>query len=160
MTEGDLRGVRKGFEDAGDQDAADAVTTTIRDQLKPRIDALEKQVGPDDPFLRQLKRMYDQSPFQTEADYQAALKDPVMKQVVEFHKTHPAPWLEENYRASAKIDPGTETPRRNADLDTRMSLMPNMDDAAPTRASRKAGTVPKSTLEKHSILEQDRKSVV
>lgn len=130
LVEDQLRGIRQKFIDAKDAESAAKVKTII---------------GGED------------SPFKTEKDYQDALNDKNVQAALAIHRQFVEPTLEENYRASAKIDPSQEIPARGRDTNSHMSLKAILDDAATDYKSTdlKAGGNIRNTLEKHSPLERE-----
>lgn len=97
LHEDNLRSVRKGFEDAGNTDAAASVNTIIGGKG---------------------------SPFKTETDYQNFLNDPKTRQAIDRHKALWEQIVDPQYKQAMSIDPDEVLPSRGLQTGARINLNP------------------------------------
>lgn len=95
LHEDNLRSIRKGYEDAGNTDAANGVNTIIGGKG---------------------------SPFKTEADYQAFLDDPQTQLAIERHKALWDDIIAPQYRHAMSLDPDEKLPERGLQTGARINL--------------------------------------
>lgn len=107
LTEDNLRSVRRGFEEAGDEASAAGVHSVIGSRG---------------------------SPFATEADYQAFLADPATQAAIERYKQLWDAQVEPMYKKAMMIDPDEVLPSRGEQTGARVNLMA-IREGEPTAAA-------------------------
>lgn len=103
LTEDNLRSVKQGYLDAGEKEKAASVGTTIGGKS---------------------------SPFKSESDYQAFLKDPAVQKAIDRHKSLWGETVEPMYKSAMSINPDEPLPSRGLQTGARINLY-GVDPLAP-----------------------------
>ncbi|MFA7279103.1 MAG: diguanylate cyclase [Sterolibacterium sp.] len=113
--------VFKGDDELGDRAMAVMVEDNLRDLKK-------NSKTPDD--VASVVGEHDGAIFKTEAEYQAALKDPKVQEAIERWKETVNPWMDEQYRTLQALPEGQELKTRGAQTGARINLKAIREDAA------------------------------
>lgn len=128
LTEDNLRGVRKEFEDASKAALAEG------DQAK--ADSLQEYASRVTTLIGAKN-----SPFKTEAQYQDYLNDPTTKEAIARHIEHWNEIIEPQYKAAASIDPDVELPGRGLQTGARINLKAIFEGEGEPRVGTAAGNL-------------------
>jgi hypothetical protein len=120
LTEDNLRSVREDFSNAANQAAA-----------KGDI-ALATELGNKAANVRSLIGA-NNSPFKTEAEYQAFLKEPTTLAAIEIHKKLWEEEIEPQYRKAQGLDPDVALPTRGLQTEARINLKALLEDEPGNR---------------------------
>lgn len=187
--EGRLRWTKEDFASKGTEEgdnAAANVVTTIRPELAKRIQTWQKQYDADAAKLKAMpagpareklaadletrkrlitgwRNMHADSPFESEADVQKALKSPVVQDLAKYVEHNASPITDALYQASSKrgetdqFGQPIEQPVKNAFFPFHVSLFPSIEEELAPGGKLPTGGNVKNAREKHSVLEKAAK---